>query len=981
MPQLRFPPAFQPTVGYPIGILCLVLGLARADFLPAQERFHRLFDSEDGLNPTAVRSLAQDTSGFLWIGTVEGLYRYDGRTMRRWVPETLDRTISALSASASGILIALEEGGDLYMITPAGAKAVRGPSGSPMTGVRDAAVDSAGHLWLIRDEEVWVARQSRWAQVHIPLRPGDHPRLIRPDAGTGAVLASGLEVWRIAPSGSAERILEAPQIVDLHATDDGRLLALDFFGRVFVSSAAGARLLFWATEIGAGGRGISVLERKGTIWVAIDRYLVAWRPDRSPEILGNEAGIESGGALLVDHEGSLWMGSFIGLYQFPEPETRIWTERSGLPSNHTRYLAKAGDTVWVTTWQGTGYIREEPRGWSAGTTPYRSSSRIFLDSRGSLWMGADEGLLELRNGEILRRHARGPTGLYGFHEADQGEIWLATSEGLHFRESSDGAIQPIRATPFGEWPTAVETVRIDRRGEVWASSGERVCHTRRQMLLHSDGSAAWSCDSIPGAVHLNSLVEMANGVLWASTSRLGVLQLGDDGWAALPPARAPPLRTVLSLVPSPSGGIWIVGHGVLHRMTETPGHPDEWQLEERLLHWHGLPVISGTHLAEDANGGVWVTSSRGVAYVPPAARTTPLDPPPVALVDVRSDNEPVARVTNLELPHEKNRLELRFAALSYRDPSLIRYQVRLSPEEPWEDTAGEPFFRWVDLPPGEYRAQVRASLDGQRWSEAPSYFGFSVRPPWYRQPWALGLFLAGITLGLYAGHRIRIAHLLDLERQRTRIAMDLHDEVGSGLGSIGILSGLLATDGLEAAERRRMAGEVVGTATELGASLSNIVWALDPRAKTMEELAARLAEHGRRLFAQGTTRFITRFPDRWPDVHLPQPIRRNVLLIGLEALHNAERHAEAQEVELGLDLRGDTQWTLSILDDGVGLRASPERSGAGLGFSSMHRRAAEIGAELRIVSLPAGGTEVTLAFRPRSRGWRLHRPPRESIRE
>jgi signal transduction histidine kinase len=241
-----------------------------------------------------------------------------------------------------------------------------------------------------------------------------------------------------------------------------------------------------------------------------------------------------------------------------------------------------------------------------------------------------------------------------------------------------------------------------------------------------------------------------------------------------------------------------------------------------------------------------------------------------------------------------------------------------------------------------------------------------VLPPWYLQWWALVLFALATAAMLWGGYRARVAYLLGLERQRTRIAMDLHDEMGSGLGSIGILAGVLANNG-RADETRAVARTMSQTAEELGAALSDIVWSLDPRASTLEELAGRLAEHGERLFSAAGVDFTIRFPTRWPAVRLSLPLRRDVLLIGYEALYNAARHARARQVTLALEPKG-RQWQLSVQDDGVGLpEGALAGASVGRGLRSMRRRAEEIGAELQWRAAPGGGTLVALVFALRVR--------------
>jgi signal transduction histidine kinase len=215
---------------------------------------------------------------------------------------------------------------------------------------------------------------------------------------------------------------------------------------------------------------------------------------------------------------------------------------------------------------------------------------------------------------------------------------------------------------------------------------------------------------------------------------------------------------------------------------------------------------------------------------------------------------------------------------------------------------------------------------------------------------------------VWSVYRARVAYLLGLERQRTRIAMDLHDEVGSGLASVGILSGVLAAESLSMLERRQTAKDIASAAEELGNALSDIVWSLDPHAATLEELASRLAEHGERLTTRGDVEFAARLPERWPEAQLDVAVRRNVLLVGLEALHNAARHSSATEVHLTL-APIDERWELVIRDNGMGIDAkSARRDGGGHGLPGMRRRAAEIGAWLDVRSTARQGTSVTLRF-------------------
>jgi signal transduction histidine kinase len=268
---------------------------------------------------------------------------------------------------------------------------------------------------------------------------------------------------------------------------------------------------------------------------------------------------------------------------------------------------------------------------------------------------------------------------------------------------------------------------------------------------------------------------------------------------------------------------------------------------------------------------------------------------------------------------------------------------------------------------GTYSVEARASLDGVHWSDSVG-LSVSVLAPWYRTWWAFGLFaLALVGLGA-ALHRARLSVETRLGRQRTRIARDLHDDLGSGLGSIGILAGVASGPNLGDEQRRSLAATIAETAHELSGGLSDLVWSLSPRPVTMSMLAAHLADRGSRLVPGPQPRLEVRFPAEFPPVDLPPLFRRNVALIALEAIRNAVRHAHAGRIWLALEPAGKSTWLMEVGDDGGG----PTDAGApgtangegGHGRENMRTRAAEIRAALEWSSVPGRGTVVRLRFHP-----------------
>ena len=926
----------------------------------AQDRLVRTFGQETGMQPP-VWALAQDSTGFLWIGAEGGLYRFDGTEFRRWAPETIRDAVDGLTVSPGGTVTAVERSGRAFDITPAGARAVTLPGRVSPIGLSRVAFDGTGRLWLVRADTVsYRAADGAWHTLATAALAGERPRRLKANPVGGVDIMTPTALWRVEPNATSRVLLTAPWITDVWFHDRDRFVALTAnppgADRLIEVDHGRARRLL-ANDSVPLGRPIALVERQGTLWVALDGWLFAARPGEPPDVVGLNEGINSGGPLLVDREGSLWMGSFVGLVHLPEPDTRTWTDRHGMRTRHARMLTKRGNELWVATWGGTDILGRTRMGWTISPSPSLAQIHPCVDQHGVIWanQGMPSGVLEIRDAATPRRHTR-PASFHGCAPARDGGVWMAVAETLFYAHSGQ---RSIRAFAMPAASDRHDALLHDRRDRLWISGGESICNVPAARV--AEGVSAWSCDTLPGAA-VASIIELPSGTLWAASVKTGIYARKNGRWRPLP-MESLPTRTVFSLAPSPRGGVWMTGHGFVQRVEETP---TGWTVLERLTRWHGLMTLGGGDLVEDDDGTIWIASDRGVTRVPASARATAPSPPAIALVDARVDDRRVPLDSVLRLPYDRNRLELRFAALSFRDPAQVRHQVRLAPDDPWSESSSGASFRWVDLRPGWYGAEYRASLDGRTWSLRPMRFAFGVSAPWYRTPWAIALALGFVAVVAWIVYRARVAYLLGLERQRTRIAMDLHDEVGSGLASVGILSSVLAADSLSAAERRQTAGDIASAAEELGNALSDIVWSLDPHTATLEELASRLAEHGERLTAHGDIEFVARFPDAWPADRLDVAVRRNVLLIGLEALHNAVRHGNAGELVLTLAPNGD-QWELTIRDDGVGLDArGGRRDGGGHGLRGMRRRAAEIGAWLDVRSAPRDGTTVTVRFGLRS---------------
>jgi signal transduction histidine kinase/ligand-binding sensor domain-containing protein len=933
----------------------------------AHQRGYRRLGPHDGLPVLPVYGIGQDATGYLWLATQAGLGRYDGVRFRSWSEHPpRDRPESVITGSDGEVFVA-DQGGALSRVAGLGLEPVPGPDGAPLSEVEAAAQGPDGMLWVARDGGVLLARRAQqWSSV--ATIAGETIRHIAPVGDGSALVAARAGIYRVSGDGVARLVDPVDQVLKVLPLDGDRYALLSW-------ETAGARVI----EVDGArrrlhpivpGRPIDMARRGETLWVSTDRHLARLQASSKPDVMGPSAGLPSGGPLLVDREGSLWMGSYLGLMQFPEPDTVVLDERSGLPSGHALYLNAAREGLWVSTWQGSALVGEDGGGLAVSADPRRRIGRGCVDARGVVWSLSVD--YEAQRFAVLERRVEGEAAhaIEGLRwvsncaAAHDGGLWVASNLGL-LRTGPRGG-PPIRigeppASGLRESDPDNRRVFEDSSGRLWLGRGRSLCHSPARADTRS-----WSCRTVETMRHVMAFLEPAPGVLWVATAGGGILRLQGESWQTIPASRALPSADVNGLRASGSGGIWVVSHATTLRVEDRPDLPEGWEVRETLDTWHGLPEGGREDLLELADGTVWITTMLGAVRVPREARRPHALPPRVELAEVLVDGRPLAHTSSLRLAHDRNRVELHFSALSYRDPGLIRYRMRSGGDEAWSDPVRSPFVRFVDLAPGPHRLEVAASLDRSNWSPAPAVLAFEVDRPWYAQPWALALLGSLAASAALGAHRARVSSLLRLERQRTRIARDLHDEMGSGLGSVGILAEVAAGDGIDERRRRALCAQVAETAGELGSTLDDIVWSLRSGPATLAALAAELAAHGRRLFPEGRAAFRTIFPEPWPEVRLSPPAGRNVQRIALEALHNAARHAAARSVTMSLEPLG-RRWRLRVRDDGNGLPAAVAPQGNG-GVSGMRTRAAQIGAQLAWDSSDGAGTVVTLDFDPAARG-------------
>jgi signal transduction histidine kinase len=390
-----------------------------------------------------------------------------------------------------------------------------------------------------------------------------------------------------------------------------------------------------------------------------------------------------------------------------------------------------------------------------------------------------------------------------------------------------------------------------------------------------------------------------------------------------------------------------------------------------ITHWTQADGLSGGGIRSalaSRNGDLWFLSNSGLSRMPGRGEDAAAAPLAARIMAVRVGGAPQpvsdngeTEVAAAEFPWYQNSVEIDFAAIDFLTPEQLRFQFRLEGGRArWSDPTPNSTVHFSNLAPGRYRFLVRAAAPDGHASGSPAQFAFAIAPPWWKRGWFVALSGALVAVLAFLLHRSSLHRQLALERVRSRIATDLHDDLGASLARIAVFSeAILTRASVGDAVSRRMLGEIADTSRAVVEAMSDIVWSIDPRRDSVGDLVARLRAFGSDLLeSQGISWTCEETTAAGLRQALSPDQRREMFLIFKEAIHNIARHSRARAVSLRVEV-GRHAVSGEIQDDGIGFAQAAD---AGLGLASMRARAARLGGELQIGPGPGSGTRIRLRF-------------------
>ena len=850
-----------------------------------------------------VQAIVADRLGTLWIGTLaSGLYR-------RWADGRVEHYTTRSGLSADRVEALLEDrSGRVWAGTSEGlAQLVPAPDPNQpavahfYTTADGLAANFIDSLFQSADGRLWVGSGGLNEFI-----PGPSPDSRKPRTSRGSSEPGDPETGHFRAYTTTQG-LSSSYVRTLAEDRDGNLWLGTDSGGAMKLARTGFTTYTEGDGLGAAGADAIFEDRAGKLCVIssggkhlINRFdgrrFTAICPDFPKQITNFGWGWNQ--VAFQDHAGEWWVPTGQGLCRFPAVA-------------HFEDLAHTSPRALYTTREGLAF---------------NDVFRLFEDSHGDIWIST---LSQAANG--LSRWERATQTLQSFSEAD-GLTPLTNQPVVAFCEDHAGNLW------IGHWGSGL-TRRAGNRFRLFSEADGVPAGTIRALYLDR-GHRLWIASSLGG---LACLADPTSDHPSFVTYTTGEGLSSNDVWC---------------VTEDRSGHLYVgTGRGV-DRLDPGTGHIKHYTAAD------GLMRGKVTTAFRDRHGVLWFGSNvHGLSRFVPGPEPPPA-PPPILITGVRIAGVPrplsqlgETGMLGFKLGPNQNQLTIDFVGLSFGPGDVLHYQYQLEgADRDWSPPGAERSVNYANLAPGRYRFLVRAVNDDGLVSVAPATAAFTILPPIWQRWWFLTLagFFAG--LAFYVAHRWRVARLVELERVRTRIATDLHDDIGANLSLVAMLSEVACGElGRGDPRLRDWFSTIAATSRDTVDAMSDIVWAVNPRRDQFSDLTQRMRRFAEEIFGARDIELHFVTPDA--DHKLGADLRREVFLIFKESVNNVVRHSGCTAARVELEI-GHGWLELKMSDNGRGFDAAHTRESNGL--ASMRSRAKKLRGTLDVESSVGHGTVVKL---------------------
>lgn len=941
---------------------------------------HEVWLTENGLPQNTVHAIAQTRDGYVWIGTEEGLARFDGIRFtlfdKQNTPQLKSNYIRTLLVDRLGALWIGTAEGLVYMLDGKFTLFTTN-EGLPSNTIQAVYQDRDGNLWVATANGLGLFKSGGLTTFTTKERlVGGSIQALFEDAEGALWIATPYGVGRLKDGKFVNYTvrdgLGSNSVRSIQEDRDGRL----WFGSLggLTSFSAGRFTTFTTRDGLPNDRIIALLAgRDGDLLVGTAGGLCRLTDGRFTGLNpGDALSTSTILSLFEDLEGNLWVGTeSAGINLLKETKFTTYTARNGLSNDLVKsiYEDRQGNT-WIGT-DGGGLNLLNNGKLRVYTTRDGLSSNVVLalfgDDAGNVWAGTPEGLNRFSRGKFTTYTAAdglANNDVRSIHGDHRGNLWIGTRGGL--TRMKDGVFRTF--TEVDGLPNdLIATLYEDSKGNLWIGTFGGLGRLSNEEFTTFTTKDGLSNDAVI------SLYEDSDGALWIGTNGGGLNRMKDGQLTAYTTRNGLLDDVVYRILEGGRNDLWLSCRKGIFQISKKA--LDDFASGKIASI---APVAYGTAdgmMTRECSGGgdpagwrgsdgkLWFPTIKGVAIIDPGRIKTNAQAPPVVIEQIRINDQLIPLNDLIELPPGTTRFDLFYTAPSFVAPEKVTFKYKLEGfDKDWIDSGTRRIASYTNLRPGAYTFRVIASNNDGVWNQTGAAFSLHLKPYFYQTYWfyAVCLLLLGLLAWLLFRLRVRAmqAQFGAVLGERTRIAREIHDNLAQELTGISVQLEVVARtmpSGAEAAmshldRARRQVRHGIAEARRY-------VWDLRSPTLKSNDLPTALSETARRLTNETSIQAQVEVNGTFRP--LPQLVEDNLLRIGQEAVNNAVRHAQPQRILVNLVFAaGRVQ--LSVQDDGQGFDnqlASNGRTGH-FGLIGMRERAEQIGGTLSIHSIEGSGTEV-----------------------
>jgi len=956
-----------------------------------------VWTSKEGLPENAVISVIQTRDGYLWLGTLNGLVRFDGNRFTVFNQNITpglnsDRIVYLFEDSHTNLWIGTDTAG-VALVQDGKVKSFDIGRAGHEGRLVSACEDATGAVWFYTaDGQLGRYQNGKLETLNLNFNPFAICRMIIAEKSGPLWIGEDWGLFSFHPSNfhppafPIDQILRAGKLDFILAGQRGGTWRL-INGRVQKWSTTQLEKDSGPYPWGNATVTSACEDQDGNLIVGTLGEGVFWyETDGSYQHVSKEQGLSSAFvvSLCMDRQGDLWVGTDgdgldrIKRTIFNTPDKlHPWNAQS-LSRDAQGGLWAAFNAQGMTCWS-TNLAQDfgVGRGSNAWT--------VLVDRKQQVWAGTrGEGLFQFQTNHFQPAPGAeipGPQ-IFALFEDHTGQLWAGTRNGLARWNGQDWKIYTTRD---GLSENIVRAIAEDAEGNLWIgteSQGLNFFKAGKFISFQATGNG------LPGN-DISCLYLDRDGVLWVGTSGHGLARFYKGKWTRYSTDNGLASNSIDYIIEDDGGCLWIGSNAGLMRIQKkslndfTQGLANiiscRTYVETDGLLTRECSAGSQPAACRTLDGRLWFPTTKGLVSVTPA-NLRPNRQPPLVMIEsvlVEGREQKTNRFSSVwppsvTIPPGHEQLEIHYTALNFSAPREVRFKYRLEGHETaWTEAGDTRVAHYNKVPPGNYRFHVIACNEDGVWTETGGALEVTIQPQFWQTWWfrtVASLWLVGIVVAVVRylstqklRHRLQLLEQQEaLEKERYRIARDLHDQLGANLTQVALLSEMAEADKHSPAEIESHARQISQTARETTRSLDEIVWAVNPSNDTLEGLVNYVCNYAQEYLALAGLRYRVEVPVQLPAVNIPPEVRHNVFLAFKEAVNNVVKHAQASEVRVRLQLQPGN-FALSIEDNGRGMggrhaNAAPARNG----LRNMRKRMEDIHGEFSINPGTGGGTIVCL---------------------